>query len=104
MDQAALKNERQIKPENVVPHQLVGLTIEIFHKLYERRQRSLFVLFKAIVIYTKHPFCRWLFNSEIKAGNRTGVHRDREQAAGSRAQRPKLITAFLLGRDVFQIT
>src|SRR6266550_6159608 len=104
VDQAALKNKRQVETDQVVADQFVCLAIKVFHELKKSQQRFLLVLLNAIFVDAKYVLAVWQLNAQINSGDRTRMYRDGKYAARSRAQRSKLIAAFFFDGDVFEIS
>src|SRR6476469_493013 len=86
MDQAALKNKRQVKTDQIVAHQLVRLTIKVFQEFEKRQQGFFLVLLNAVVVYAKHMFAVRQLNAEVNSRNWSGMHGDGKYAPGSSAQ------------------
>src|SRR5215213_110855 len=102
--EAALEDERQIEADDVVSHELVTVTIEVFHHGQEILQRFLLVLFIAVLVDAKHVLA--FFRTEagkLQTRNRPDVQRDREHATRSGAQRAESVATFFLGGDVFKV-
>src|SRR4029453_779470 len=103
--QTALKDKRQIKPDNVVTHNLVDVWVESFHQFQKIRQRLLFALQLSIRIDAEYVFALVLLDAfDVDSGNRANVYSDRQHVAGSRHQRTRSVGALLLCALIFEIS
>src|SRR5215813_9181469 len=105
MRQTTLEDERQVKSDNVVPHDLVGIGIEPAHKIQKRGQRLLLVLFVSTLIDAEYNLALTELHAfEFLTGNRPYMHCDAKHPARGCAQRAQLITTIFFSRDIFEIT
>jgi len=75
VDQAPLKDKRQIKSDHVVPDDLVDVRIEACHQREEIRERLLLALLLSVGVNAKDMFALALLDAfDFDTGNGTDVH------------------------------
>src|SRR5437899_1278237 len=104
MYQTPLKDERQIKANDVMADQFIGLHLKAAHKTEKVSQRLPLFLLVTFRIDAKDVFTlAHLHAFEFESRYGTNMHCDAEDPPRRSAQRSELVAALLFGRDVFKI-